>query len=341
MTTGPGPDVIRGAVEIACRAPSLHNSQPWLWTYARGALELYADRARSLAVTDPLGRQMLISCGAVLHHCVVAASGFGSDVTVERFPDPQDPMHLATLNFAPSRQTPDAVPDSRMASLRGAIADRRTDRRPFDAPESAGLAGLDAGLGLFASSLTLLGDDGAARLAEASRHSASVRRYDAAYRTELFWWTGHSLPDEGVPPSARPAGRAVPTGREFPSGTLKSDAPGPDRAALAVISTEADTRLDWLRSGEALSQVLLDATARGLRTCPLTHLTEVAASRAMVRDAAAARGERFRFPQTVVRIGTGRNGVAAELSATGRRSIDEVCRIDQAAPESDSSPLAE
>ena len=52
------PDVntVRMAVDLACRAPSVHNSQPWQWTYSDGRLDLFSDRSRLLASADPSAR---------------------------------------------------------------------------------------------------------------------------------------------------------------------------------------------------------------------------------------------------------------------------------------------
>jgi hypothetical protein len=50
---------------------------------------------------------------------------------------------------------------------------------------------------------------------------------------------------------------------------------GPDRSKIIVLSTGADTSLEVLRCGEALSTVLLECTVAGLATCTLTHLTEI------------------------------------------------------------------
>jgi hypothetical protein len=56
------------AVQHAMRAPSVHNTQPWLWRIGPGVVELHADWTRHLAATDPDRRDLLLSCGAALHH---------------------------------------------------------------------------------------------------------------------------------------------------------------------------------------------------------------------------------------------------------------------------------
>ena len=62
-------DVLAGAATAAARhAPSILNTQPWRWRVSPGRLELFAEPRRHLAVTDPDGRLLLLSCGAVLHH---------------------------------------------------------------------------------------------------------------------------------------------------------------------------------------------------------------------------------------------------------------------------------
>lgn len=67
---------------------------------------------------------------------------------------------------------------------------------------------------------------------------------------------------------------------------------------LLVLSAVGDTRRDILSCGEALSALLLESTMAGLATCPLTHLTEVEASRAIV-SALTGRA----LPQVLIRVG--------------------------------------
>ena len=52
-------DTLRAAVQLACRAPSLHNSQPWQWVAEGMGLHLYVDRNRILPSTDKSGREAI------------------------------------------------------------------------------------------------------------------------------------------------------------------------------------------------------------------------------------------------------------------------------------------
>ncbi|SDZ18332.1 hypothetical protein SAMN05216215_105053 [Saccharopolyspora shandongensis] len=70
--TIPSQETMRSVLALACRAPSVHNSQPWRWKLAEYSVRLYLDRSRLLEVIDPTGREMVISCGAVLNHARIA-----------------------------------------------------------------------------------------------------------------------------------------------------------------------------------------------------------------------------------------------------------------------------
>jgi hypothetical protein len=121
-TVLPEEAVLRRAIARAARAPSVHNSQPWRWRPDGDAVDLLADPSPDGAED---ARDVLLSCGIVLHHLLVALAGLGCSARVERFPDPADPDHLARVRPVAAPPSPGA------ARLAGAIAGRHTDRRRF------------------------------------------------------------------------------------------------------------------------------------------------------------------------------------------------------------------
>ncbi|MGV9861301.1 Acg family FMN-binding oxidoreductase [Rhodococcus koreensis] len=320
-TTIPDVNVVRIAVDLACRAPSVHNSQPWQWTYSDGRLDLHTDRGRLLASTDPKGRQLVVSCGAALHHLETALTALRWTADIERLPDGLRSGHLATIRFQH-----DAHPRSHDFDLLSAIRHRYSDRRPFGPlsvktplprtqPDVVRAPGVH---------LTVLPPEARATLAAATEITAAARRYDTAYHTELHWWAGHSIPSGGIPPNALATAEnlsRVDIGRGFPAGRDNDSAEEIDRSTVLVVSTDADWRPDWLRAGEALSAVLLEATVEGLATCPLTHMTELRQSRELIRELLPDRG----FPQALIRLGVTDRKLTPRQ--TPRRPTDSVLSV--------------
>ncbi|WP_068054992.1 Acg family FMN-binding oxidoreductase [Nocardia xishanensis] len=324
----PTGEIIEKAVLLAGRAPSLHNSQPWHWTFDGATLRLFAVPERMLAATDTSGRQMLISCGIALGHLRAALAAAGWRIRVARFPDPNRREHLADITFEPARMVTDGDRERADAILR-----RHTDRLPFLAPtgwpdfEYVLRSTFDPS----DASLYILGDDSRPTLARASEMTASLRRYDADYHAELRWWTGHTIADTGVPEQALPSQeerQRVTVGRRFPDATAASrrSEVAADQSMILVLSTDGDTPDELVRCGEVLSTVLLECTLAGYATCPLTHLIEVPHSRAMVGELTASSSR----PQVLVRV-----GIAPESEenapATPRRPLGEILEMTESA----------
>jgi len=316
--------VLARAVEVACRAPSLHNSQPWRWVATPTAVDLFADARRVLRSTDSSGREALISCGAVLDHFRVAMAATGWNTDVDEFPNPNNLEHLASVDFTPLDYVTQA-----WRGRADAILLRRSDRLPFAAPphwesfEDVLRSSIDSDL----ASLDVLSDDARPQLAEASQLTAALRRYDDLYHQELQWWTAPFRHSEGIPPSnlvSRSEADRVGVNRGFPVNGYgdRRAAIGHDQAKILVLSTADDTRTDAFHAGQVLSGVLLECTMAGLATCSLTHITELAASRAIIADLIG----RKVMPQILIRVGIAPD-VEEVPPPTPRLPLSEVLEI--------------
>lgn len=316
------PDVIRSAVTLACRAPSLHNSQPWRWVSEDLGLHLFSDRSRiGSHRIDESGREVILSCGAVLDHLRVVMAAAGWDTAVERYPNPNDPDLLATIDFGPMELVTAA--HRRRAD---AVRVRRTDRLPMLAPTDwdAFEPVLRSGFDPQDAMLDVIPDEARPELARASRLTESLRRYDSSYHAELLWWTTPHQLGEGVPAASLPSeseARRVDVARDFPAvgdGDRRPDVTA-DHSKIVALSTGGDSRGEVLRCGEVLSRVLLECTVAGLATCTLTQMTELSSSRDVIRGLTGQQGQ----PQALVRIG--RAPVPDDSPpATLRRPVGEV-----------------
>lgn len=324
QVTGPG---ARAALESAARAslhaPSVFNTQPWRWRVRGDAMELWADPARKLEATDPEGTLLLISCGALLHHARVSLAADGWTAVVKRLPDPERPDLLAVVRVGGKGPV-----DPQARALAAAIGRRRTDRRAFG-PREVPAATLDDLRRLVereGAGLHVVREDQSALLAVSTDLAATAELDDPDYRMELHRWT--SRPDasgDGVPPSTavRSGLRRVPV-RDFdPEGGSGLPAgEGRDQgAAYVIVFGVGYRRIDLLQGGEALSALLLKATAEGLSTAPLSDAVEVTWPRHLLRYLLAGVGE----PYVVVRLGYA--DTTEPLPPVPRRDAAEVIDI--------------
>jgi nitroreductase len=312
---------VRRIVEVAARAPSVHNTQPWRWTFGDGALELHADRSRQLAASDPAGRNLVISCGAALQHAETAARALGWHTSIDRLPDAASGTGslLARLRF-----THATVPRDARATLEG-IERRYTDRRRFTAWPIP-----DELVGHLASVATQWGTHGLAMVDVTDRLRVELlvaralerQSTDRAVSREQAAWTDHSAVD-GITSRVLPGPNELRTRRpnRFSVGLLddsEQELEGSD--GLIVLCGADDDPLAWLQAGEGLSALWLAATAERLSVVPLSQVIEVDETRDALQHEVLGGLAR---PLMLVRIGW--QAISrGELPPTSRRPLDDL-----------------
>ncbi|MEU3250538.1 hypothetical protein [Streptomyces sp. NPDC006997] len=309
-------------VRAAVTAPSVYNTQPWFFV-ADGdrGIELHADTDRRMPRTDPHGRELVISCGAALFNVRLAMRHLGFTPVVRAFPRPQDPALLARVAWGPyARPTSD---EQRMygalrrrRTVRGAF---RTDPLPAGLVESLRVQAVEEGAALHVV------DDPVSRknLAALVQEAENVHRGTLAHSAEQAAWTWRPAEPrrDGVPTDVSVthpdctgfAGRDIAGLTDmFPVPPGRMPAPA---GLVAVLSTDRDDRLAWLRAGQALERILLYAAAHGVMAAFHTQPLEVDRLRARLRREFLP-GD---FPQMVLRL-----GFAPPLRTVPRRPAAEV-----------------
>ena len=304
-------------LEAALRAPSSHNTQPWRFRVDEGTVHLFADRARRLAVNDPNDRELAISCGCALLHLRVAAAANGLAPAVELLPDPADPDLLASVSFSPAGDGPDLN-----ASLAQHIDRRHTFRNRFaprTIPEPV-LAGLvEAAASEGAALYRLSNEDLRHQVSELIAEGDAAHWSNPAWRHELASWMHSERDGDGIPipwltgPLTQFAIRTFDMGE----GEAAKDRQTADESpVLAVLYSDGDTQLEWVKAGQALGRVLLQACSHHIQASFLNQPVQLPELRHQLHELLAQPG----YAQMVIRFGY----VAGRLPVTPRRPLREV-----------------
>ena len=303
-------ELLRRCIEAATHAPSKHNSQPWRFEIVHGVVELHADGSRAMPVTDPNGREMVISCGAALYALRLAMRCEGREPVTVFFPEGDRFSVLARVAAGEH-----VSPSIAEIALREAITVRHTDRGPLDAEAmtpDAPFVMQDAADSEGATMQLLTTPGLQQTLAELVATADREWSRNPAFAKELRDWV---LPGDGsnagIPPGARGPGAAASyrarfVQRDFDvTGEFRGTAKGIDRPLAAILWTDGDQPLDWLRAGMALEAVLLRGTVAGVSASFLNQPLEIEGLRAALRHQFALPG----FPQIVLRLGVGADSV--------------------------------
>lgn len=278
-------------VDLARRAPSIRNSQPWGWSVDGTTIHLYADWDRWRRRDDPAGRHLLISCGLALHHAEVAARGLGWEAVVSRFPHRDGARHdlVARLDLVPSFSSPDG------AAELTALTQRRTDRRRFTSwpvPEE-----------LVQDLCASAGDRGGLAVSLPD----VVDRFRVEHLVGLAQRLGGGAPVESAGGPRWLAGTG--TSVEVHDG-------------LVVLCSQADGPESWTTVGESLGALWLTAVRRGLAVVPLSQIIEIEDTRQSLRSSVLGG---LVLPQLLVRVGWQPIGHTG-LPRTSRRSLESATR---------------
>jgi hypothetical protein len=325
----PAPDLAERAgylIQVAARAPSVHNTQPWRFTVTGQAVDLYADPSRQL-LEDPAGREMIISCGAALFGLRLAIRSLGYRPEVDLFPEPGQRRRLAQVRAGrPVPMTSDeramlrAVPHRhthRGAFEPGPLPDGLLARLQHDATAEGVTLAVIESRPAYQRLTAILGAWGRRRDLYPTSHA------EIQSRAETRRWTreADSQSRDGVPAHAFPATAGAEAGhlprRDFDLGRGWGFPPSglPPAPVTAVIVAPGEDEESWLRAGQALQRLLLHASSQWVFASLQTEPLQSASVRAQLRSSLALPGS----PQLLLEL-----GVARTSRPTARRPAGEL-----------------
>ena len=304
-------------LRAATLAPSVHNTQPWLFRVEDDHVDVFADHRRRLDVIDPRGRELTISVGGALFNLRVAMLAEGRQPLIQPWPDPAHENLVARVTLGPA-----VTADATVRALHAAIPLRRTNRRAFadqQLPEHL-VADLVQAAQVEGAGFAQADETGRLMVLGVVRRAEEQLRANQQYRAELASWVhDDDTRSDGVPLSAVNSWAAlesVPL-RDFGEITdidLENAVFEP-RPNIAVLYTHGDTPPHWLRAGQALERVLLTATVRGAAATLMTQPMELPTLRALLADP--------RDDSIVAQVAL-RFGYAPPSPATPRRPLHDV-----------------
>lgn len=316
---------LRFLLQYATLAPSSHNTQPWLWQIEGDEVALTADRSREMLALDPQGRELIMSCGAALHHLRLAIRAMGYGAIAQTFPDADKPDLLARVRLGSPRPATE-----KDALLFRFITQRHTNRGEFEQRElpSTLLLELQNEAESEGAELYLAGDEEQKReIISLIEQGDLVQQSNAAVRGDMADWIAPpGERDDGIPTRALGVGDLL--GYLAPLNQclwdrgdaiadkdrdLANNAP-----VLAVLSSTEEGPSAWLGAGQALSAVLLHARAENVWASFFSQPIQFDETWQELRHLV---GQQF-FPQLVFRL-----GYAAPVPATPRRPVDEVATL--------------
>jgi hypothetical protein len=305
MLPAAGDERLRALLSWAVLSPSPHNTQPWMWSVASGAIDLHADYSRQLTVSDPDGRELTIGCGSSLEHLLLRLGQEDIPVSLQTFPDATQPRHLARVTTGSG----DGYP--RHDDLVGAMGMRRTNRTAYHGEPMDDMlrTALTDACQEFGVTVTWV-QDTTTRASLVDLIMASDREQMASkeFRHELSHWMrpentrrddgmeADLLGEKGIAAYVAPLiVRTFDVGKMQAAADEKLTEGSPD---IAVLSTSSDDAAAWLATGRALARTILTAMVGGRYSAYMNQPCEVPESRVKLASLLGVE-----HPQLVVRFG--------------------------------------
>ncbi|EPH19098.1 Acg family FMN-binding oxidoreductase [Hoylesella oralis] len=307
-------------IEQAVKAPSGHNTQPWLFKIGETGIDIYPDFAKSLPVVDPDNRELFIALGCAAENLCIAALHKGYEPTVSITGNCVIHIELAKHKCGLS-----------LSSLFPQISVRQTNRRVYNGniiPEdSINLlkkvnAESSVGIHFFKNGTPEFNS-----ISEMIYEGNSRQMRDKNFKTELQQWMrynkkhqdatrdGLSYAVYGAPNVPRFIAKPIITKAMNAKSQNKSDKKKiASSSHFVLLTTRNNTVEQWINLGRTLERILLRATEMDIVNAYMNQPNEIHEISSKMAEKLGIAGE---YPAVLIRI-----GYAKKMPYSLRRSVE-------------------
>lgn len=316
-------DIIFKIVRSAAKAPSGHNTQPWLFVKEDDGICIKPDFSRALPVADPEHRELFISLGCAAETAMIAArfygyrpalqiNALGTDCSIKISLQKDDTIEQPALfSYITARQTTrnlydkNKIPAEDLMNLKQAVSESGVGVRLFSGQSE---------LGRFSPYIT---------------EANTIQISNSNFKNELIQWMRFSEKEamqkgdglytacSGVPSMGRLVGSFLL--KNFV--TAKSENKRllnqlEKTAAVAIFTSPIDNVKDWIKTGRAFQCFALTATKLNLSHSHLNSPCQIPAVRDKMISAFCLEGG---FLQLIIRL-----GYSQKMHFSFRRRINDL-----------------
>jgi len=320
-STGTLFDQLKFILRYAVLAPSGPNTQPWKLSIMDSEVSIIADFARSLPSLDPSNRTMYLSHGCLLANTLMAAEHFGFGYEAKCLPDGPSGDRSASIKFDKKASEP------RFPDLFQEITKRHTNRMSYEsrAIETEKLEKLKSCIDKQGFRLDIITDnEGKNTMADILARSQKIQLGNKEMRKELANWIRSNTSDarDGLPGYSFGYSDFESYLGKFIFGTfdMSSSRARVETAnmiaspAVAVLSTDNDDKLTWIKAGMLFEILFLKATR-------LKVMFDLFSQPIAIPDLRQEMSQMLntKYPQLLIRM-----GYAQPSKHTPRRLVEEV-----------------
>jgi hypothetical protein len=314
-------DKLKFVLRYAVLAPSGPNTQPWKFSIKDSSISVIFDRSRTLPAVDPTHRTAYMSLGCAVANMLIAAEHFNLGYSVECFPDGIDADRIAVIGFS------EGIAERRFPDLFRQITERHTNRSRFEEREiePEKLQRMKELVENDGFRLDIMTDpDGKNRMAEILARAHKIQLGNKEFRRELASWIRPNTSDayDGLPGYAFGYSDFESYLGKFIFGAFdtswsrarKESALMRESPAAAVLSSDSEDKLTWVRLGVTFEKLFLLATEMDVRFDLFSQPVAIDELRGEMAEFLGVR-----YPQLLIRM-----GYAPPTRHTPRRPVELV-----------------